>query len=97
MTKDHTHLFEANSKKYAFDSERLVAVSLDDITYDLLTDLKNGQVNSSEYCKYEKALVEESNRSLQEVIKDSPKPFPSNRLSFLYCIFLKICRPAVSV
>ncbi len=70
MTKDHTHLFEANSKKYAFDSERLVAVSLDDITYDLLTDLKNGQVNSSEYCKYEKALVEESNRSLQEVIKE---------------------------
>ena len=50
MIKDHTHLFEVNSKKYAFDSERLVAVLLDDITYDLLTDLKNGQANSSEYC-----------------------------------------------
>lgn len=44
MTKDHTHLFEANSKKYAFDSERLVAVSLDDITYDLLTDLKTDKL-----------------------------------------------------
>jgi hypothetical protein len=34
---------------------------------------------------------------LQEVIKDSPKPFSGNRLSFLYCIFLKVCLPAVSV
>ena len=60
MTKDHTHLFEANSKKYAFDSERLVAVSLDDITYDLLTDLKNGQVNSSEYCNMKKLSLKKA-------------------------------------